>query len=167
MHEAVDAAKKIYNTFFPGLPFETLFTEDVFNNQYKDDSRMAQMVSILGWLAIVISCLGLFGLVTFTAATKSKEIGIRKVLGASVSDIVNMLSKEFLMLGCVALLIAFPLAYYLLDKLLQDYAYRITIGWWIFALSGIITLVLMLITVGWQAVKAATADPVKSIMHCD
>ena len=163
MNEAVEAAKQVYNRFFPGLPFEAIYTEDVFNSLYEDDKKIAQMVSILGFLAIFISCLGLFGLVTFTAETKTKEIGIRKVLGASISNIVNMLSKEFLILVGIAMLIAFPLAYYWLDKMLQDYAYRINIGFWMFALAGLITILLTLITVGWKAIKTATANHVKAI----
>ena len=167
MPEAVKAAKQIYANFFPGLPFDAIYTEDVFNNLYKDDDRIAQMVTMLGLLATLISCLGLFGLVTFTAETKNKEIGIRKVLGASVSDIVGMLTREFLILVGIAMLIAFPIAYYWLNKLLLDYAYRITIGWQIFGLSAIITLALMFVTVGWKAVKAATANPAKSISNSE
>ena len=94
---------------------------------------------------------------------KTKEIGIRKVLGASVASIVEMLSKEFLILVGIAMLVAFPLAYYLLDRMLQDYAYRIELGWWMFALAGMITVALTLITVGWKAIKAATENPVKAI----
>ena len=161
--EAVETAKQVWNRFFPGAPFELIYTEDVFNNLYKNDTKQTQMVSLLGCLSILISCLGLFGLVTFTAQTKTKEIGIRKVLGASISDIITMLSKEFLVLVGIAMLIAFPLAYYWLDKMLQDYAYRISIDWWMFALAGLITIVLTLITVGWQAVKAAMANPVEAI----
>ena len=114
-------------------------------------------------IAILVSCLWLFGLITFTAETKNKEIGIRKVLGASVSDILTMLTKEFLILVGVAMLIAFPLAYYWLDKILQDYAYRISIGWQIFALSTLIIIVLTFLTVGWRAFRAATANPVDAI----
>jgi len=121
------------------------------------------MVSMLGLLSILIACLGLFGLVTFSAETRTKEIGIRKVLGATISDMVTMLSTAFLLLVGIAMLIAFPIAYFWLHRLLMDFAYRISIGWWIFALAGIITLVLTLLTVGWQAIKAATANPVKSI----
>ena len=164
-HEAVEAAKQVYSNFFPGLPFEVIYTDDVLNNMYEEDNRMAQMVTMLGFLAMLISCLGLFGLVTFAAEMRTKEIGIRKTFGASISDIVQMLTKEFLILISIAMLIAFPLAYFWFDKMLQQYAYRITIGWQIFALSGLITLALMLITVGWKAIKAAKANPVKSISN--
>jgi putative ABC transport system permease protein len=105
----------------------------------------------------------LFGLIAFIAETKTKEIGIRKVFGASVVNMVEMLSKEFLILVGIAVLIAFPIAYYVADKLLQNYAYRIGISWWIFALAAVITIVLTLLTVAFQALKAAMTNPVKSI----
>jgi putative ABC transport system permease protein len=114
-------------------------------------------------ISILIACLGLFGLVSYTAELKFKEIGIRKVLGASVNDIILMLSKEFLLLAGIALVIAFPLAYYWIDSLLQDFAYRITIGWWIFMLTGVIVFTITLLTVGWKAKRAASANPVNAI----
>ena len=163
MLASVEAAKQVWSNFFPNAPFEVTYTEDVFNNLYKDDTKLAQMVSILGILSVLISCLGLFGLVTFAAERKTKEIGIRKIMGASVADIVKMLLKEFLIMVGIAMLIAFPLAYYWLDRMLQDFAYRINISWWIFVLAGIITVVLTLLTVGWRAIKAATENPVKAI----
>ena len=163
MDEAVEKVKQVLARFFADAPFEVIYTEEVFNNLYKDDTKLARMVSMLGLLSILIACLGLFGLVTFSAETRTKEVGIRKVLGARIIQIVIMLSKEFLLLVGIAMLIAFPLAWYLLNRMLQDFAYRITIGWWIFALAGIITVILTLLTVGWQAVKAATANPVKAI----
>ncbi len=155
--------EKIWKQYCPDLLFDYSFLDDNFERVYKTDIRMGQLLYIFAFIAIIISCLGLFGLITYTAETKTKEIGIRKVLGASIGDIVNMLSKEFLVLVGIAMLIAFPLAYYWLEKMLQDYAYHITIGWWIFALAGIVTVVLTVLTVGWQAIKAATANPVKSI----
>ena len=166
-YEAVEAAKQAYSNFFPGLPFEVVYTEDVLNTMYEEDNRMAQMVSMLGFLAMLISCLGLFGLVTFATEMRTKEIGIRKTFGASIGDIVWMLTKEFLILISIAMLIAFPLAYFWLDKMLQQYAYRIAIGWQIFVLSGIITLALMLFTVCWKAIKAAKANPVESISNSE
>jgi putative ABC transport system permease protein len=114
-------------------------------------------------IAILISCLGLFSLVTYTAQAKTKEIGIRKTLGANVPDIVKLLTKEFLLLVGIAMLIAFPLSYFWANKMLQDYAYRIHIGWHMYVLTGIIILTLTLISVGWQTVKSAMANPVKAI----
>jgi putative ABC transport system permease protein len=112
---------------------------------------------------VLISCLGLFGLVVFTAELKTKEIGIRKVLGASVMDVVKLLSEEFLIMVGIAILIAFPLAYFWLESILQDYAYRIPIGWWMFAAAALITVALTLLTVGRIAIKAAMKNPVEAI----
>jgi putative ABC transport system permease protein len=124
---------------------------------------MNQIFSIFAMIAIFISLLGLFGLITYTAETKTKEIGIRKVFGATVAGIVEMLSKEFLILVGIAMLIAFPIAYFWLNRMLQDYAYRIGISWWIFALAAGVTVVLTLLTVGVQALRAAMRDPVRAI----
>ena len=161
--QAIAAVEKLWKQYEADLPFTYQFIDDEFDMIYKTDLRTGILFRYFAMIAILISCLGLFGLVTYTAETKTKEIGIRKVLGASVKDIVTMLSKEFLILVGIAMLIAFPLAYYWLDRILQSYAYRIDIQWWMFALTGIITVVLTILTVGWQAIKAATADPVKAI----
>jgi len=167
IREAIAATAAIWEKYSPEFPFTYKFMDETFNEMYQSDIRTGNLFNVFAVISIFVSCLGLFGLVTFTAEAKTKEIGIRKVLGASVGSIVNMLSKEFLILVGIAMLIAFPLAYYWLDKMLQDYAYRISIGWWIFALAGIITIALTLITVGWQAIKAATANPVKSISNSE
>jgi hypothetical protein len=161
--QAVAAVEKLWKQYETELPFSYRFIDDEFDAVYKADIRTGNLFRYFAVIAILLSCLGLFGLVTYTAESKTKEIGIRKVLGATVSNIVNMLSKEFLILVGIALILAFPLAYYCLDRLLQDYAYRIDIGWWMFALAGIITILLTIVTVGWQAVKAAVANPVKAI----
>ena len=161
--QAIAAVEKLWKQYEAELPFTYLFIDDEFDTIYKADLRTGILFRYFAIFAILLSCLGLFGLVTYTAETKTKEIGIRKVLGARVSDIVMMLSKEFMILVGIAILVAFPLAYYWLDRMLQDYAYRIELKWWMFALAGIITVVLTLITVGWKAIKAATANPVKAI----
>ena len=155
--------EKLWKQYCPNLLFTWSFLDENFERLYQTDIRMSTLLYIFAFIAIVISCLGLFGLVTYTAETKTKEIGIRKVLGAKVSDIVSMLSKEYLILAGIAMLIAFPLAYYWLGSMLQNYAYRIEIKWWMFALAGIITIALTLFTVGWKAIKAATENPVKAI----
>jgi len=160
---ALASIEKFWKEYCPDRLFSYSFLDENFERLYQTDIRMGKLLYIFAFIAIVISCLGLFGLITFAAETKIKEIGIRKVLGAKVSDIVTMLSKEYLILVSIAMLIAFPLAYYWLDKMLQDYAYRIDIKWWMFALAGIITIVLTLVTVGWKAIKAATANPVKAL----
>ena len=162
--DAIAAIEKVWREFNPEYEFQYSFMDDEFDRKYKSDIRMNQIFSIFAIIAIFISLLGLFGLITYTAETKTKEIGIRKVYGASVRNIVEMLSKEFLALVGIAMLIAFPLAYFWLDRMLQDYAYRISISWWMFALAAAVTVVLTLLTVGVQALRAATRDPVKAIM---
>jgi len=161
--EAIAAVENIWKRYNNSYPFEVNFLDEDFNRIYQSDIRTGKLFTTFAIIAILISCLGLFGLVTYTAESKTKEIGIRKVLGGSVGSIVTMLSKEFLILVGIALVIAFPLTYYWLDKMLQDYAYRIAIGWQMFALAGMITIALTLLTVGWKAIKAATANPVKAI----
>jgi ABC-type antimicrobial peptide transport system permease subunit len=161
--QAVAALEKVWKRYNDGYPFEYRFIDEEFDRTYKSDIRTGKLFNAFAGVAILISCLGLFGLVTFTAESKTKEIGIRKVFGASVADIVIMLGREFMILVGVAMLIAFPLAYLWLERMLQDYAYRIDIAWWMFALAAVITILLTLLTVGWQALKAATANPVKAI----
>jgi len=121
------------------------------------------MFGFFSIIAIFISCLGLFGLIVFTAELKTKEIGIRKVLDASIIDNVNLLVKDFLIFVGISILIALPLAYYWLEKMLQDYAYRIALSWWIFVAAALITVVITLLTVSVQAIKAATKNPVEAI----
>jgi putative ABC transport system permease protein len=161
--EAIAVTERLWKKYDPDYPFMYEFMDETFDEMYKADTQTNRLFNAFALIAVLVSCLGLFGLVTYTAETKTKEIGIRKVLGASVNNIVNMLSKEFLILIGIAMLIAFPLAYFWLDKMLQDYAYRINITWQIFVLAGMITIVPTLLTVSWQAIKAATANPVKSI----
>ena len=132
---------------------------------YKREERVAQIVSYSSALAIIIACLGLLGLVSFIVEQKRKEIGIRKVLGASVSDVVGTLSKQFLQWVLYANIIAIPVAYYLMASWLQDFAFRINISWWVFILSGGMALLIALITVSSQTIKAAFANPVKSIRY--
>ncbi len=161
--QAVAAVEKIWKEYNADYEFNYGFLDDNFDRIYRADIRTGKLFTCFAVIAIFISCLGLFGLVTYTAETKTKEIGIRKVLGASVPGIVRMLLKEFAVLVGIAMLVAFPVAYWLLDSFLQDYAYRISIGWRFFIAAGLLTIVLTLLTVGWQALKAATANPVKSI----
>ena len=160
---AVALVENLWKKYNPNDTFEYSFMDQSFERLYRSDVRTGQLFGVFAFIAVLISCLGLFGLVSYAAEAKTKEIGIRKVHGAGVSDIVTMLSKEFLLLVGIAMLIAFPLSYYWLDKLLQNFAYRISIGWQIFALTGIITILLTLLTVGWRAISAARVNPVKSI----
>lgn len=144
-------------------PFSFSFLDDRFNNTYEAEQKMGLILGIFAGLTIFVACLGLFGLAKFTAAQRTKEIGIRKVLGASVAQVTGMLSKEFLVLVLVACVIAFPVAWWVMNKWLQDFAYRISISWWIFALAGVTIILIALFTVSFQAIKAALANPVTSL----
>src|SRR5204863_8273689 len=130
---------------------------------YKAENTVSKLSKYFAFLAIFISCLGLFGLVTFTAEQKTKEISIRRVLGASVPGIIRMLSKEFLKLVLIAALIAFPVAWWVMHKWLQNFAYKIDIGWWVFAIAALAATMVALITISFQAIRAALANPVKSL----
>jgi putative ABC transport system permease protein len=145
------------------VPFEYSFLDDEVTKQYKAEIVLSQIINTFTLMAILISCLGLFGLAAFSAEQRNKEIGIRKVLGASVSGIATLLSKDFLKLVAMAILIATPIAWWGMSKWLQAFAYRITISWWMFALAGSIAIFIALFTVSFQAIKAAVANPVKSL----
>jgi putative ABC transport system permease protein len=159
----LDYLKQTYRTFDPNNPFEAHFLDENFARQYETDTKQARIIMTFSILTTLIACLGLFGLAAFMAEQRTKEIGIRKVLGASVSNIVTLLSKDFLRLVLLANIIAWPLAYYAMNRWLQDFAYRIEIGWSVFALSGTAALLIALLTVSYQAIKAAIANPVDSL----
>ncbi len=159
----MNAVAKVWKQYNPEYPFEYHFLDDSFNEMYKSDLRVGKLFNCFALITIFISCLGLFGLVTYTAESKVKEIGVRKVLGASVINIVSMLSKDFLLLIIIATSIAFPVAWWALHKMLEQYAYRTDMSWWVFAMAGVIVMVIALLTVSFQAVKAALANPVKSL----
>lgn len=144
-------------------PFEYNFLDEEFNKNYRAEKRLGSMVTWFTLIAIVISCLGLFGLAAFSAEQRTKEIGVRKVLGATVTNIFVLLSKDFLKLVVIAIFLAAPIAWYVMNKWLQDFAYRIPITAWIFILAGIIAVMIALVTVSFQAIKAATANPVKNL----
>jgi putative ABC transport system permease protein len=155
--------ESIYKKLFPGNLFQYRFADEIFELQYKNDQRFARLFSIFAGLSIFIACLGLFGLVAFTAQQRTKEIGMRKVLGASVSGIVALLGKDFLVLVLVGFACAIPLTLYIMNKWLENYAYRTEVGFGIFALAGLMAIVIALVTVSWQSIKAAVANPVKSL----
>jgi putative ABC transport system permease protein len=152
-----------WNTMAPGQPFSYTFLDADFNKMYNAEQRTGKLFVTFAVFAIFIACLGLFGLVTYAAEQRIKEIGIRKVLGASIAGIVTMISKDFMKLVLIAFLIAFPLAWWMMNKWLQSFAYRINIGWWVFALAGLLTIAIALLTVSFQAIKAAIANPVRSL----
>ncbi|MCU0325770.1 MAG: ABC transporter permease [Spirosomaceae bacterium] len=152
-----------YKRMVPSSAFEYVFLDDHLDNLYKSEKRISKVISLFAGLAIFVACLGLFGLATFSAEVRTKEIGIRKVLGASVFSIINLLSKDFLKLVLVALIFASPMAYYAISNWLQNFAYRINISWWMFAISGALVVLIALLTVSYQAIKSATMNPVKSL----
>jgi putative ABC transport system permease protein len=147
----------------PNEPFEYSFLDQDFQKNYEADTRLSAIVRYFTFTAILISCLGLFGLAAFSAEQRTKEIGVRKVLGASVGSIVALLSKEFLFLVFIALIIASPLAWWVMNTWLQDFAYRINIGGWVFFIAGAFALLIAMATISFQAIKAAIANPVKSL----
>ncbi len=161
--EAISFIQSTWKSIYPDQPFQYQFLDDHFKDVYRTDAQITQMVGILAFLAILISCLGLFGLASYAAERRIKEIGVRKVLGASVGNIVNLLSRHFIGLVLIANLIAWPLAWFTVNRWMQDYAYRIAISWWVFALSGLIALIIALVTVSLLATKAAMANPVESL----
>jgi putative ABC transport system permease protein len=159
----LDVLKRQWTILLPDEPFVYSFLDESFNATYRAEQRTGQIVGIFAGLTIFIACLGLFGLATFTAEQRTKEIGVRKVLGASVFSIVGLLSKDFLKLVLVAIVIASPIAYYAMHRWLQDFAYRVDINWWVFALAGLPAVGIALLTVSFQSVKAALVNPVKSL----
>jgi putative ABC transport system permease protein len=163
MEGSVKSLEKLWRSYLPEIPFEFNFMDDNFNKLYVAEQRQSKLFSIFACIAIFIACLGLLGLSSFAITQRVKEIGIRKVLGAGTGTIVVLLSKDFLKLVVIAALIAFPVAWFAMDKWLADFAYRISISWWIFIVAGIIAAAIALITVSIQAIKAAMANPVKSL----
>jgi len=155
--------KSKYQTFFPGNFFDYYFVDEKFNRQYSDDQLFGKVFGIFAGFAIFIACLGLFGLSLFATAQRTKEVGVRKVLGASVSNIVVLLSKDFIKLVVVAFIIASPVAWFVMHNWLQEFAYRIHISWLVFALTGMLSIFIALATISFQAIKAAITNPVKSL----
>jgi len=159
----VATVKAVYNKVAPAYPFEYSFLDQKFDELYKTDIRQQTILSIFSGLAIFIACLGLFGLASFTAAKRAKEIGVRKVLGSSTENIVMLLSKDLLKPVLIATLIAIPVGYYAMNNWLQNFAYRTILHWWIFVLAAVITFSIALFTVSFKAVKAALMNPAKSL----
>jgi predicted permease len=161
--QAIAALQDTWKKLLPGSPLEYEFLDETFSNLYKEDQQASSLIFAFALIAIAISCLGLFGLAAFTAEQRSKEIGIRKVLGASVAGITQLLTKDFLKLVIAAIVIASPVALWAMNSWLQGFAYRINVSWWMFALAGLIAVGIALITISWQAVRSAVANPVKSL----
>lgn len=161
--QTIAAIQKKYEAFFPGNLFDYYFLDEKFNEQYKEDHLFGKVFGLFSGLAIFIACLGLFGLSLYTITQRTKEIGVRKVLGASVQSIVVLLSKDFIKLVGVASLIAFPAAWWVMNDWLSDFAYRIELAWWIFAVAGLLGLLVAMATISIHAFKSALSNPVKSL----
>ncbi len=165
LSETLAGIEQLWQSVVPERTFSYFFLDDDFDRQYRAEQRLGEIFGLFAVLAIMIACMGLFGLATFAAKRRIKEIGIRKVMGASVADIVGLLSKDFLLLVVIGFVIAAPAAWYLMSRWLADFAYRIQIGLDVFALAGMAALLIAMATVGWQAVKAALMNPVNSLRN--
>jgi putative ABC transport system permease protein len=154
-----------WKEFLPNQPMEYVFMDERFENMYRAEQRIGTIFGVFTALAVFIGCLGLFGLAAFTAEQKTKEIGIRKVLGATAPGIIRLLMKEFVILIAIANVIAWPVAYFVMQGWLKDFAYRISIGVWIFLVAGVLTLFIAILTVVFQATKAAFMDPIESLRY--
>ena len=163
MKQSLAAITTVWRRFAPAQPLRYTFLDESFRNMYTDVQRMRDIFSSFAILAILIACLGLFALSAFMAEQRNKEIGIRKVLGASVGGITLLMSKEYIFLVALAILVASPVGWWIMHTWLQDFAYRITISWCIFGLAGTLAVLIAVLTVSIQAVKAAMTNPVKSL----
>lgn len=163
--ETMNFVQQKWSALLPDKPFEYFFLDEDYDKQYQAEQRLGTVFSRFSILAVFIACFGLLGLASYAAEQRTKEIGVRKVLGASVAGIVGLLSKDFVKLVLLANILAWPIAYFAMNKWLQDFAYRIEIGWWIFALAGGVALLIALLTVCTQAIKAALANPVEALRY--
>ena len=163
MSQSIATVEKVWNKYFPNDPFNYFFLDDFYNQQYKADQQFGKVFTLFAMLAILIACFGLLGLSSYNILQRTKEVGIRKVLGASTQNVVYILSKDFLMLVIVAFVLAVPVTWWIMHSWLQDFAYRIQIGWFVFLIAGILSLLIALLTISIQAIKAAIANPVKSL----
>ena len=160
---SLEKIKSAFAKYDPGSPFEYEFVDERYARQFLDEVRIGKLTTFFSLLAVLISCLGLFGVASFIAEQRTKEIGVRKILGATIFSVWGLLSRDFVLLVCIAFLIATPVAYYFLENWLAKYEYRTTITWWIFILTGAGTLLITLLTVSFQAIRAATMNPVRSL----
>ena len=160
---ALNKIERVMKKDNPGYPLQYRFVDDQFNKKFLNEVLISKVSSVFAVLAIVISCLGLFGLAAYTAAQRTKEIGIRKVLGASITGLTRLLSKDFLQLVIIACMIAFPVAWWMMSEWLQSYQYRISISWWIFPLTCLVAILIALLTISFHAIKTAMANPVNSL----
>ena len=161
----IEALRAAWGRIAPEVPFEYGFLDDDLNAQYQDDARWSRVLGYASGFAILIACLGFFGLVALTVAARTKEIGIRKVMGASVPSLAVLLSKDFARLVIVALVVASPVAYFVMDKWLATFAFRIDLSWQVFLMAGLAALGIAVLTVSYQSIKAALSNPVKALRY--
>jgi putative ABC transport system permease protein len=159
----LNTMKKNWNDLKGEVPFSYTFLDERFNNSYESEQKIGLILSIFAGVTIFVACLGLLGLATFTAEQRTKEIGIRKVLGASITSIVSLLSKDFIKLVFIAFIIATPVAWYMMNKWLQDFAYKTNISAWIFLLTAVLAIAITIVTVSFRAIRAAVVNPVDSL----
>jgi ABC-type antimicrobial peptide transport system permease subunit len=163
LSQSLSKMEKILKKYNPEYPFDPIFVDKDYAQKFEDENKIGTMAGVFAWLTIFISCMGLFGLATYMAENRTKEIGIRKVLGSSVFGIVRLLSRDFIILVFIAFVIATPVAWWALGKWLEDYTYRVEVSWQVFAVSGCLAVLIALFTVSYQAIRAAIANPVKSL----
>ena len=161
--KAIAALANQWKKYNADFSFDYSFLDEAYNNLYRSEQKTELLLNIFAAIAIFISCLGLLGLATYTAQVRTREIGVRKVLGANVAGIIRLLAMNFLKLVFIAILIAVPIAWWLTDKWLQDFAYRINVNWTVFAMAGVLAMVIALLTISFQSIRAAIANPVKSL----
>jgi ABC-type antimicrobial peptide transport system permease subunit len=159
----VAAVEKIFNRLNPGYPMDYHFLDETFDSIYRSETMLRKLAQVFAVVAVLISCLGLFGLSVFTAEQRRKEIGIRKILGASVMNVTGLLSKQFLALVLTGILLATPISWYMMNNWLSGFAYHTDLSAWIFVIAGILAILIALATVSFQSVKAALANPVNSL----
>ncbi|TSD64099.1 FtsX-like permease family protein [Inquilinus sp. KBS0705] len=162
-HDALATIENVFKQYDPGSPFDYKFTDEEYAKKFSNEERVGKLAGFFTLLAIFISCMGLFGMASFMAEQRTKEIGVRKVLGASVFDLWQMMSKDFVGLVCISLLLAVPTAYYFMHNWIKDYKYHTELSWWVFALTGVGAIVITVCTVSYQSIKAALSNPVKSL----
>jgi putative ABC transport system permease protein len=163
MSKTIAGVKTAWDKFFPNDPFNYYFLDESFDQQYKADKLYGKVFGLFSFLAILIACFGLLGLSAYNILQRTKEIGIRKVLGASVQNVLFILSKDFITLVGISFVLAVPVTWWVMHNWLQDFAYRINMPWWVFGIAGLIAALIAFITISFQAIKAAIANPVKSL----
>jgi len=165
IRETISFINKQWEALSPDIPFEYNFLEEKYNALYNEEDKFSIVIGYFSIIAILIACLGLFGVVSFSAATRTKEIGIRKINGAKISEILLMLNRNFIILVLIAYIIAIPVAWYFMHKWLGTFAFRTTLSWWIFILSGLLVFLIAVVTVSWQSWRTATRNPVEALRY--